>query len=62
MSELHVLTCRYHIGRHVTNIQVARTYEGTHDIHSKSHGPGEVSPDAAALIIGKAITGIQAFA
>jgi len=37
----------YHIGRHVANLQVANTYEGTHDIH--------------ALILGKAITGIQAF-
>ncbi|WWC95801.1 hypothetical protein V866_002667 [Kwoniella sp. B9012] len=38
----------YHIGRHVQNLQVANTYEGTHDIH--------------ALILGKAITGVQAFA
>ncbi|KZO98095.1 putative glutaryl-CoA dehydrogenase [Calocera viscosa TUFC12733] len=38
----------YHIGRHVANLHVANTYEGTHDIH--------------ALILGKAITGIQAFA
>ncbi|KAK8849655.1 hypothetical protein IAR55_004990 [Kwoniella newhampshirensis] len=38
----------YHIGRHVANLQVANTYEGTHDIH--------------ALILGKAITGLQAFA
>lgn len=38
----------YHIGRHVANLQVANTYEGTHDIH--------------ALILGKAITGVQAFA
>ncbi|KAK1923593.1 putative glutaryl-CoA dehydrogenase mitochondrial precursor [Papiliotrema laurentii] len=37
----------YHIGRHVVNLQIARTYEGTHDIHT--------------LIIGKAITGVQAF-
>ncbi|ORY34747.1 acyl-CoA dehydrogenase/oxidase [Naematelia encephala] len=37
----------YHIGRHVANLQVANTYEGTHDIH--------------ALILGKSITGIQAF-
>jgi len=37
----------YHIGRHVANLQVANTYEGTHDIH--------------ALILGKAITGEQAF-
>ncbi|EJD55333.1 acyl-CoA dehydrogenase NM domain-like protein [Auricularia subglabra TFB-10046 SS5] len=38
----------YHIGRHVANLQVTNTYEGTHDIHS--------------LILGKAMTGIQAFA
>jgi len=37
----------YHIFRHVSNLHVANTYEGTHDIH--------------ALILGKAITGIQAF-
>ncbi|KAG8877399.1 hypothetical protein FRB97_003440 [Tulasnella sp. 331] len=38
---------RYHIGRHAQNLQVANTYEGTHDIHT--------------LILGKAITDIQAF-
>lgn len=37
----------YHIGRHAANLQVVNTYEGTHDIH--------------ALILGKAMTGIQAF-
>ncbi|KAF8504730.1 glutaryl-CoA dehydrogenase [Russula emetica] len=37
----------YHIGRHVGNLQVTNTYEGTSDIHT--------------LILGKAITGIQAF-
>ncbi|KAI0062414.1 acyl-CoA dehydrogenase domain-containing protein [Artomyces pyxidatus] len=37
----------YHVGRHVANLQVTNTYEGTHDIHT--------------LILGKAITGIQAF-
>ena len=37
----------YHIGRHVANLQVTNTYEGTYDIHT--------------LILGKAITGIQAF-
>ena len=26
----------YHIGRHVANLQVANTYEGTHDIHGTS--------------------------
>ena len=34
--------------RHVVNLEVVNTYEGTHDIH--------------ALILGRAITGIQAFA
>ncbi|KAA1470529.1 acyl-CoA dehydrogenase domain-containing protein [Dentipellis sp. KUC8613] len=38
----------YHIGRHVANLQVTNTYEGTYDIHT--------------LILGKAMTGIQAFA
>ncbi|KAG6902780.1 hypothetical protein C0995_011928 [Termitomyces sp. Mi166 len=37
----------YHVGRHVANLQVTNTYEGTNDIH--------------ALILGKAMTGIQAF-
>ncbi|KAL1756329.1 acyl-CoA dehydrogenase/oxidase [Schizophyllum commune] len=41
-------TDEYHIGRHVNNLQVANTYEGTYDIHT--------------LILGKAITGIQALA
>lgn len=38
----------YHIGRHVANLQVVNTYEGTYDIHT--------------LILGKAMTGIAAFA
>jgi len=38
----------YGVGRHAANLQVTNTYEGTHDIH--------------ALILGKAITGIPAFA
>ncbi|KAK6523944.1 hypothetical protein TWF281_001904 [Arthrobotrys megalospora] len=37
----------YHIGRHVANLFVAQTYEGQSDIHS--------------LILGRAITGVQAF-
>ncbi|PIK37588.1 putative glutaryl-CoA dehydrogenase [Apostichopus japonicus] len=37
----------YHIIRHVMNLESVNTYEGTHDIH--------------ALILGRAITGIQAF-
>ena len=37
----------YAIARHLVNLEVVNTYEGTHDIH--------------ALILGRAITGIQAF-
>jgi glutaryl-CoA dehydrogenase len=37
----------YHVMRHVINLETVNTYEGTHDIH--------------ALILGRAITGIQAF-
>jgi glutaryl-CoA dehydrogenase len=37
----------YHVMRHVTNLETVNTYEGTHDVH--------------ALILGRAITGIQAF-
>ncbi|KAF3479855.1 glutaryl-CoA dehydrogenase [Arthroderma uncinatum] len=37
----------YHIGRHVANLFVTQTYEGQSDIHS--------------LILGRAITGVQAF-
>lgn len=37
----------YHIIRHVMNLETVNTYEGTHDIH--------------ALILGRAITGIEAF-
>ena len=36
------------VARHLVNLEVVNTYEGTHDVH--------------ALIIGRAITGIQAFA
>uniref|UniRef100_A0A0N5B816 glutaryl-CoA dehydrogenase (ETF) n=1 Tax=Strongyloides papillosus TaxID=174720 RepID=A0A0N5B816_STREA len=37
----------YHIMRHLVNLETVNTYEGTHDIH--------------ALILGRAITGLQAF-
>lgn len=37
----------YHIIRHLINLETVNTYEGTHDIH--------------ALILGRAITGLQAF-
>src|SRR5215813_2782065 len=38
----------YHVIRHVMNLEAVNTYEGTHDVH--------------ALILGRAMTGIQAFA
>ncbi|KAI8604419.1 glutaryl-CoA dehydrogenase [Dissophora ornata] len=38
----------YHIIRHVMNLEAVNTYEGTHDVH--------------ALILGRAITGLPAFA
>ena len=37
----------YHVIRHLLNLETVNTYEGTHDVH--------------ALILGRAITGIQAF-
>ena len=37
----------YHVMRHGANLETVHTYEGTHDVH--------------ALILGRAITGIQAF-
>jgi glutaryl-CoA dehydrogenase len=37
----------YHVIRHVMNLETVNTYEGTHDVH--------------ALILGRALTGIQAF-
>ncbi len=37
----------YHVMRHSQNLETVNTYEGTHDIH--------------ALILGRAITGLQAF-
>lgn len=37
----------YHIIRHCMNLEAVNTYEGTHDIH--------------ALILGRAVTGLQAF-
>ncbi|WP_425416089.1 acyl-CoA dehydrogenase [Oricola indica] len=38
----------YHVIRHMMNLESVNTYEGTHDMH--------------ALILGRAITGMQAFA
>ena len=37
----------YHVMRHLMNLETVNTYEGTHDVH--------------AMILGRAITGIQAF-
>ncbi len=37
----------YHVMRHAANLETVNTYEGTHDIH--------------ALILGRAMTGLQAF-
>ncbi|MEM8572063.1 MAG: acyl-CoA dehydrogenase [Pseudomonadota bacterium] len=37
----------YHVMRHSQNLETVNTYEGTHDVH--------------ALVLGRAITGIQAF-
>lgn len=37
----------YHVLRHAMNLETVNTYEGTHDVH--------------ALILGRAMTGIQAF-
>jgi glutaryl-CoA dehydrogenase len=41
------ITDEHPIGRHMTNLESVKTYEGTHDIHT--------------LILGQAITGIPAF-
>ncbi|MEM8658214.1 MAG: acyl-CoA dehydrogenase family protein, partial [Pseudomonadota bacterium] len=38
----------YGVIRHVMNLEAVNTYEGTHDVH--------------ALILGRGITGLQAFA
>jgi glutaryl-CoA dehydrogenase len=41
------ITDRYSVIRHLINLETVYTYEGTHDIHS--------------LIVGRDITGINAF-
>jgi glutaryl-CoA dehydrogenase len=41
------ISAEFHVMRHAANLETVNTYEGTHDIH--------------ALIIGRAITNIQAF-
>ena len=42
------ISAEYGVARHLINLEVVNTYEGTHDVH--------------ALILGRAITGIAAFA
>lgn len=41
------VAAEFHVMRHLANLETVNTYEGTHDIH--------------ALILGRAITGMQAF-
>ncbi|MEZ5844650.1 MAG: acyl-CoA dehydrogenase [Hyphomicrobiaceae bacterium] len=41
------IQAEYHVMRHAANLETVNTYEGTHDVH--------------ALILGRAITGMQAF-
>lgn len=41
------ISIEYHVMRHVANLETVNTYEGTHDVH--------------ALILGRAVTGLQAF-
>ena len=41
------ISIEYHVMRHAANLVTVNTYEGTHDVH--------------ALILGRAITGLQAF-
>jgi glutaryl-CoA dehydrogenase len=41
------ISAEFPVMRHLTNLEAVNTYEGTHDIH--------------ALILGRAITGLQAF-
>ena len=41
------IQAEYHVMRHAANLETVNTYEGTHDVH--------------ALILGRAITGLQAF-
>ena len=41
------ISAEFGVARHLVNLEVVNTYEGTHDVH--------------ALILGRAITGIAAF-
>jgi glutaryl-CoA dehydrogenase len=43
----HGISDEFGVARHLVNLEVVNTYEGTHDVH--------------ALILGRAITGIAAF-
>jgi glutaryl-CoA dehydrogenase len=54
----------YGIGRHVANLFVTQTYEGQSDIHGEYTAVKIVTHrliNSPALILGRAITGIQAF-
>lgn len=53
----------YGIGRHVANLFVTQTYEGQSDIHCEYHAARYLvnANWPPALILGRAITGIQAF-
>ncbi|OGM45968.1 glutaryl-CoA dehydrogenase [Aspergillus bombycis] len=61
----------YHIARHVANLFVVQTYEGQSDIHSEYYTELEIAVPSGirgpvlmigvALILGRAITGVQAF-
>ena len=54
----------YGIGRHVANLFVTQTYEGQSDIHCQSvpyYFSCKSADDFIGLILGRAITGIQAF-
>ncbi|MGO4667095.1 acyl-CoA dehydrogenase [Bosea sp. 2KB_26] len=41
------ISIEFHVMRHAANLETVNTYEGTHDVH--------------ALILGRAVTGLQAF-
>lgn len=54
----------YGIGRHVANLFVTQTYEGQSDIHSKFYfvlQSSDIRLTRIGLILGRAITGLQAF-
>ena len=47
LHDFIALIDEFGVARHLVNLEVVNTYEGTHDVH--------------ALILGRAQTGIQAF-